>query len=262
MSKVMLCLDGSSFAEQAIPYALGQLRRPTDELILIRVVEPVAVDLDPQFMVRLEKAATEETQSYLEDLATRLRARGAQVSALVVEGSPAVEIGDATREHDIDLVVIGSHGRTGMKRWLLGSVAENVGRYSSCPVWLVRCATIPEAGVRPSLEASVPEPGTVLLPLDGTPAAERAVDFARDWLRARPARLILVAATDLEALGDSPQARREHKLKLATYLSEQVARLNDLGWHAEAAVEDSMASEAILDVAERTVTMAAGRLVA
>ena len=77
-------------------------------------------------------------QLYLEDLAKNLRERGLEVECRIEQGDPASKIIELAESDAIDLVVMSSHGRTGLARWVYGSVAEKVLHNARCPLMLVR----------------------------------------------------------------------------------------------------------------------------
>ena len=73
-----------------------------------------------------------------QDLVSRGRAAGVRVNFLIWEGEPAEAIVDAARSEQVDLVVVGSHGRGGVGRFFIGSVSDHVVRHAHCPVLVVR----------------------------------------------------------------------------------------------------------------------------
>jgi nucleotide-binding universal stress UspA family protein len=82
----------------------------------------------------------QEAETYLKKVEDQLKAKGFRVDSHVRYGNDAEEILDHARQKDIDLIAMTTHGRSGVKRFLLGSVAEKVLRYSPKPIFLVRCA--------------------------------------------------------------------------------------------------------------------------
>jgi nucleotide-binding universal stress UspA family protein len=89
---------------------------------------------------RIVPALAAEAQATVDRAIAQLRDSGLQAEGLVARGDPRVEIVSAATEWRADLIVVGSHGRTGLKRWVLGSVAEYVVRHSPCSVEVVRRA--------------------------------------------------------------------------------------------------------------------------
>lgn len=161
-TRIVVPLDGSNLAERALPPAeeLARLYGATSHLIgvvdLARL--PVGFVADPIGAVRQSVNAEQlATIGYLECVATRLSARGLVVTTAVPHGVPAQEIVAATRPGD--LVVMATHGRGGLSRWFLGSVAEEVVRHASVPVMLIR-ANVPVAEAVPARDAA---PGSARL---------------------------------------------------------------------------------------------------
>jgi nucleotide-binding universal stress UspA family protein len=139
--RILLPLDGSALAEQALPYALAQAERFQAELILLRVVEPL-----PRRTASLSQAAFEEAEGemeicareYLDGVAASVREQGISVQMATVVGSPPRMIVRFAETNQVDLIVTCTRGHSGLSRWLIGSVADRVMRGASVPVLLVR----------------------------------------------------------------------------------------------------------------------------
>ncbi len=141
--RILVTLDGSTLAAQALPHAEALARQADAELILLRVVpylnmELVVVDDLPLGWNNLDQqqvivdAAMQELQGWVRTL------KLPRASANVKLGEPADEIIDYVRTYAIDLLVMSTHGRTGLQRWLMGSIANKVVASASCPVLLIR----------------------------------------------------------------------------------------------------------------------------
>jgi nucleotide-binding universal stress UspA family protein len=148
-AEILVPLDGSLLAEQALPKAVELIgHRPGATLILLRAVEattlPGADPIDAQVSV------VHEAEDYLESVAARLRAAGVPaVKTSVWYGSAAPSILEAARMRKPDLIMMSTHGRSGFRRLALGSVAESVLRGASIPVFLIRVdGSRPERGAR------------------------------------------------------------------------------------------------------------------
>lgn len=139
--------DFSASANHAAAIARDESRAHDGELILLHVVE-----LPPHFgpdttMIVTEKSETpigmrqyaiEAATAHIQDLADRLEADGVRVSAFVRVGRPVDEINHFVDEHNCDVIVMGTHGRTGIRHLIAGSVAERVVRTSKVPVLTTR----------------------------------------------------------------------------------------------------------------------------
>jgi nucleotide-binding universal stress UspA family protein len=143
--RVLIPLDGSELAEQAIGPALDVAGRDQVNYTLVRVVEPyMALDSALRRVPVLEHEETrrreEEARAYLAAMADRL-APETHVSTQVMLGDhPAATLMVMAEERPFDLIAISTHGRGGINRLLLGSVADKVLRASHCPVLVVRPA--------------------------------------------------------------------------------------------------------------------------
>lgn len=137
--RILVPLDGSPFAEEALKYAAEVCR---GELRLIRIQPYPSVTelpLDLPVSQSLLEAEQNASTAYLESKVTELKKGGFQkVSSCQKLGDPAACILEEVRDYEPDCVVISSHGRSGLRRFLLGSVAERVARHAHCPVLLVR----------------------------------------------------------------------------------------------------------------------------
>jgi nucleotide-binding universal stress UspA family protein len=142
--KILLAIDDSSFSEQAIQAVAGQTRPQESEVLIFNVVDLLPVVAGSEFWVtapdlgELRKTELKRSRAVVAKAAERLRAAGLQVSTQVEEGEPKNRILDVAAEWKADLIVLGSHGRKGFDRFLLGSVSEAVARHAHCSVQIVR----------------------------------------------------------------------------------------------------------------------------
>ncbi len=140
-SRILLPLDTSELAEQALPHAAELARRFEGELELLTVVRASREDAleghdqesdwDPRVL---------EAQEYLEGVAGRLSQEGLSVRTTIRRGDVAEEIMAHSRESGCNLIVMCTHGRSGLGRWVYGSIADRTLRYARVPVLLVRAA--------------------------------------------------------------------------------------------------------------------------
>ena len=148
-SKIMVPLDGSELAECVLPHVetisnSGQVKN----VVLVRVVNPIRLPASvpatgdfgfrEEDRLQLEDHRRLTAESYLKKLANRLKIEGASISHAVVEGKVADSLADYAVNNDVDLIVIASHGRSGVSRWVMGSIAEKMVRSSCVPVLMVR----------------------------------------------------------------------------------------------------------------------------
>lgn len=235
--RIVVPLDGSPRARQAIPLAARIARASGGSVVLLSVLEPaiqvawhtqlVPVQIENQMAERKGMAAELAQQAASEVL------RGVETTVEIAEGAPAPLILERADERQADLIVLCSHGRTGLTRWALGSVAQKVACHSAIPVLLLQeggdrewkllaertrsvCVMVAldgsafaEAVIRPaanlSLALSAPLPGALhlvqVIPLLVEPV--RAVEFTRegqqpyDLLPLEETRIIAAATSSL-----------------------------------------------------------------
>ena len=149
MKKILVCLDGSKFAEQIMPYVLKQATALNSKVILLQVLSipgiqaPAipgfpAVPMRSSSMLEQLQKDKDKAQDYLENLAQPLSKKGIHVESITLEGSPGPAIINYANEHKVDLIAIATHGRSGLRHALFGSVAEIIVRESGLPILLIR----------------------------------------------------------------------------------------------------------------------------
>ena len=139
---ILVALDFSESSRLALEYAELLARQFGAAVDLVHVVTPLVPPMPagcaPPFFSNPGEAHLVEARACLENHADELRSRGLSVATLLLEGSPLESIlGQAQKRH-CDLLVLGTHGRSGMAHMLLGSVAEKILRRAPCPVLTVR----------------------------------------------------------------------------------------------------------------------------
>ncbi len=144
LKKIIVPLDGSALSEQTLPYVALLATNMNLELLLLRVF---SLPLPAYFVggehslewVKLAEPLKSEAGLYLEDKARRLQEEGVKkVSSMVLEGNAAEAIIEFARQTPDTLVAMCTHGRSGIGRWVMGSVSERVVRYSENPVLMIR----------------------------------------------------------------------------------------------------------------------------
>ena len=186
---ILLTTDLSSNADSAIPYAVALAKRHGGTIHLFHVLEDEAREAlaagivigVTEWIANLHKHHTEKVAA----MAQRIeKDSGIKTIYAVVRGNPAKEVATYAKKFDVDIVVIATHGRTGLVRFLLGSVAERVVRLSPAPVLTVRPGAI------------VPNDGlhfrAILLPTDFSENAAVVQPFAVELAREAGAKLLLV----------------------------------------------------------------------
>ena len=138
--RVLIPLDGSALAEQALPHAIAQARHFKAELILLKAVEPFphARGMSLADLERIRQQAHTWAHEYLERLAADIQQQGVSVQKVTIDGRPHTGISDYAGTNQVDLIVMSTRGQSGLSRWLMGSVADRVVRGAVVPVLLVR----------------------------------------------------------------------------------------------------------------------------
>lgn len=139
--KILLATDGSKFSDAAAHSVARQFRRQDTEVRVLSVVEPISETPPPQMSPHyypelIDQVA--EAKEMAERTAKMLAEAGFKVSTSVATGDPKTVILEEATDWGADLIVLGSHGRTGLERFLLGSVSEAIARRTTCSVEIVR----------------------------------------------------------------------------------------------------------------------------
>lgn len=140
-SKILVPLDGSALAERALPHAEEIGLGTKAEIILFHAVQPPLGDA-PEAGQAEERKAVEDAaakgRAYLENAAAKLRKTGVTVRCEVAAGSADAEILGFAHNENVDLIVMSTHGRSGVSRLLMGSVAQKVMLTTKRPVMLIK----------------------------------------------------------------------------------------------------------------------------
>ncbi len=137
--KIVVPLDGSELAEQALPPALAIAKAMDAKLILLRVIPSLLLTVDPQVYEQMYQWQEDEAATYLHQMQAKLdKANEAKATAETTTGPTGEAIIDYAQQNGADLIVMSSHGRSGISRWVYGSVAEKVLRGATCATLVVR----------------------------------------------------------------------------------------------------------------------------
>lgn len=142
INKVLVPVDFSDYSKSSLRYAVNFAKYFNADIYLVYVVEPMVYPPDfsmgqiaiPSVDVEMDKRATEE----LSNLAKKEIPPDLKSKVIVKTGKPYVEIIETAKEEDIDLIIIATHGHTGIEHVLFGSTAEKVVRKAPCPVLTLR----------------------------------------------------------------------------------------------------------------------------
>lgn len=254
---ILVPLDGSPLAENVLPHVIAIAKSGEDDVILLRVIEPQvssgsAGDITrPRPVDPLEwQIRKAEAETYLNDVAKRLHQAGINTSVHLSEGRAAENIIEFSQENQAGLIIISSHGASGMSGWNISSVVQKI-------VMRARTSLMITRAYRPSVEATSAESTLtspifpthsngnlssapyqrILVPLDGSQRAEVILSLAATLARSQQAHLLLVhVVSEPEIPRRTPPSREDvelanrlterNRIEASHYLSELATRLD------------------------------------
>lgn len=230
-SHILVPLDGSALAECVLPHAVAITRATDARITLLRVCERPASFRGADTVDPLAwRILVAEAKAYLEEVTTRLKQMGLSVESVQLEGQAPERVIEFARSHQVDLIVLSSHGQSGLSGWNISSVVQKIIMRACVPVMIAR-AYRPLPGDLAALRYR-----RILVPLDGGQRAECVLPLATALARASDATLLLthvIYRPDLPHRGpvaaeDSRLADRlieRNQSEAANYLEEQRSRL-------------------------------------
>lgn len=190
-TKILVPLDGSILAEGVLPYVKQMIGALGAQTTLLQVIEPTPEQIKlfsrGEGPLSIPEPVRNNAEQYLRRVASYLDGLGAAIQIKVVQGLPAVEIIGEGENDPTTIIAMSTHGRSGLARWLIGSVAGKVLQYSSNSVLLVR--------PKPHSPIAEPKLRTVVVPLDGSPAAEQILPHVVELAEALSLSVVLVRVT-------------------------------------------------------------------
>jgi len=263
-NKIVVPLDGSELAEGVLLHLAEVIRGRESRVYLLSVSPlskkptPVAVDIQPASGTTPDDlpGVMRELMEYLRAVAERLEPVTSDVWIGVRFGRPADAILAFADEVGADLIATSTHGRSGISRWVFGSVADRLLRGASCPVLLVR------AGGRGAVAAPLPYQG-ILVPLDGSELAEQVLPYVKALIRPNRTRIFLTSVLTT-GLGDrtvtlltsyppgmqlATTALRYAEVQLQAYLRSVANVLRDRGAVVHIAIRQGSPADEILTYA-------------
>jgi nucleotide-binding universal stress UspA family protein len=244
LKTILVPIDGSELAEKAVPYAVVLGRATGAELLFVEAI--ISAGSITGDAVRFNAEVRGDAEDDLRRVVTTAREGGAKVDSIIWDDEPGWAILGAAEQKQADLIVMSTHGRTGVGRWIYGSIADRVLRRSTVPVLLV-----PPSG---AFSWSPGEPFRIMVALDGSQLSEAVLAPSLELARALSGEIVLITAVgppnywtladayatfDLDA--DIAAAR--------TYLEETAARVKREGVHASFHVAEGPPDLAIAEAA-------------
>ena len=248
--RMLITLDGSEISEVVFPYAKELAGRIGLEVILLHVHSPEEGEAAPLHQAYIERKAEIMKQLAAEvqqKTATGQRDKAIQVRGELITGYPAEEILRYADKNDVDLILMATHGRSGVRRWVMGSVAEKVLQASKVPIWLVR------AGISQEKTRHKWPKGTMLVLLDGSRLAEAVLPHVKTLAKqqnAEPVDVVLFGVCEplVESgyyIPDVPMRLEE----LKKYLAKVEKQLKDAGLSVRSEVRKGKPAEQIIEYA-------------
>jgi nucleotide-binding universal stress UspA family protein len=248
IKRILVPLDGSGLAERALPLAWGIASRTSADLLLLSAVVPNEQWAGLATTEPADATERQAAEAYLESVAEPLRTHRLKVRTLAVNDRAAHAICAAADAGGCDLIVMATHGRSGLGSWFAGSVAERVRHTTDTPVLLVhaRRETVPQAT----------KIGRILVPLDGSETAEEALGLAEELARGLEASLLLAQIVPSpvalypdehsnQTLSSLPAIREAAK----DYLEGFASSLRERGVEVKTSVAVGEPAAALLDIA-------------
>jgi len=149
--KIMVPLDGSELAECVLPHVkafISQCQFRT--IVFVRVLEAITPAVAGEYAINVEDLENREAnrkssaEEYLKEIMKRMEPGETRLEKEVLIGRPADKLADYADSNDVDLIVMATHGRSGVSRWVRGSVADRILRSASVPVLMVRAQRVTE----------------------------------------------------------------------------------------------------------------------
>lgn len=264
--RMLVPLDGSELAESVCVYAKELAGRLDIDVVLLHISNPASEAIMPMERAYIEHIA-ETLRQQVADIQERTgqgKAKPVKVTGEMVVGYAAEAILGYAEKNAIDLMLLGSHGRSGVKRWTIGSVASKVAGASKIPVWLVK----PRPADEPPYDKWPKR--TLIVPLDGSELAESVLPHAEALLKQRgaePAELVLVRISEPMTIptyyspdmtgvsldwGNFLQQETIRRKRAATeYLAEMEKKLQKRDILVKTVVIEGKATDEIVDFANK-----------
>ncbi|MBN2046862.1 MAG: universal stress protein [Anaerolineaceae bacterium] len=183
---ILLPLDGSQLAECVIPHAIAIAKMFSSRITLIQVLEVDPSRRRTRSLDLLDwQVRKNEAQNYLDDQIERFEQAEIAVETQILEGQAADEIIHYTQEHEIDLLVLSSHGKSGLSAWNISSVVQKIMLGAFTPIMIIRAYQAEPLKQKEVLYRKV------FIPLDGSQRAECVLPMASAFIQRQSCQLVL-----------------------------------------------------------------------
>lgn len=194
LDRILVPLDGSTRAEEILSFIRPLLKRQDAELILVRAVEWEHLS-EGAALAAVLGGGRQEAAANINSIAHRLVEEGIRARSILRDGLPAEVILEAARDEHAALIAMTTHGRTGVERWIFGSVAEKILRAADVPVIVVRSFTSPVEGATPPERRGRSRFRRILVPTDGSEASMAVVPTAIEVARLCGSEVAVLSVT-------------------------------------------------------------------
>ncbi len=249
---ILVPLDGSEFAEQALPAAEALCTAYEGRLTLLTVKQKESFLKSIHFSLTFKGrrlSINGERETYLQKIEKSLEAKGIEVDHTIRTGEVAESINGLVKEIGVDMVVISSHGRSGVSRLLLGSVANQVLQQATCPIMVIH----PIEGVTPA----VPKFKKLLVTLDGSEFAERVLPYVKASVIFESVVLLISVPQVPEAemygavINEIRELREHAETEAKEYLEGVSTNLQKAGVNTTVIVTGSRPAQTIVSIAQK-----------
>lgn len=251
--QILVPLDGSPLAEAVLPYVTRFSQAYEAQVTLATVIDAETMEVSQrhqQYLSQLSERTELHAREYLSGVGNRLRSKGLRAEETVLFGRPAESLVAHADTAGSDLIAMSTHGRSGLGRWISGSVADRVLHLSTVPLLVIRAS---DQGVPDEVKLT-----TLVAPLDGSQLAESVLPYVKDLARALALEVMLLQAVQITAsaypgldLADYPQALTEElEGAAASYLNGHAEQLTREGIRCQARVLWGSPASAIANFAQ------------
>lgn len=257
IKRIVVPLDGSELSELALPYVEELAGALNSEVELVYVCEPAENQYRHMHQLYIEKIA-EQVRNHIKAYHAGEVSPAAPVKTVILDGEPAAEIIGYTEKNDISLVVMASHGRSGIMPWSMGSIAVKVIQRINKPVLFIRAGT---PGFKVNRGGMF---NKILIPLDGSENGEAALPYIKELTKKLESEVTLLQVTALgqhvHTIGGldyvlfSEQQVETMKAEAKQYLEKVDRKLTETRATIRFEVKTGHAAQEIIKLADETNT--------
>ena len=213
--RILVPLDGSALAECVIPHAIAIAKASTSQIFLLRILDPATSSKEVSFDPLDWQIRKAEAESYLKDILSKFEEFSLPAHVEVLEGKAAENIIDYANDNKVDLIVLSSHGESGISGWNVSSVVQKIILRARKSIMIIR------AYQPPASTGELVQYERVLVPLDGSQRAEIVLPFATTLAKMSDGQILVVHVIEKPEM-----PRRTHQSKEDMELTEKVVERN------------------------------------